>query len=99
MKLRQSLSALLLLCAGILHGQEAIFVPNEGQWDGEFQYKLSLKYGAIFFEKGSLQIVLRDAMQIEDLHGHQMHETGLSLPVDPLLTHAVRMSFIDAEPE
>jgi len=99
MKLRQSLSALLLLCAGTLHGQEAIFVPNEGQWDGEFQYKLPLKYGALFFEPGSVQMVLRDAGQIEDLRGHHMHEAGLSLPVDPLRTHAVRMSFIDAEPE
>ncbi|MGB1090148.1 MAG: hypothetical protein ACPGYN_05310, partial [Schleiferiaceae bacterium] len=87
MKLRQSLSALLLLCAGILHGQEAIFVPNEGQWDGEFQYKLPLKYGALFFEPGSVQMVLRDAGQIEDLRGHHMHEAGLSLPVDPLRTH------------
>ena len=99
MKLRQSFSALLLLCAGILHGQEAIFVPNEGQWDGEFQYKLPLKYGALFFEPGSVQMVLRDAGQIEDLRGHHMHEAGLSLPVDPLRTHAVRMSFIGAEPE
>jgi gliding motility-associated-like protein len=98
MKLRQTLWALLLLCAGLLHGQEAIFVPNEGQWDGEFQYKLPLKYGALFFEPGSVQMVLRDAGQIEDLRGHQMHEAGLSLPVDPLRTHAVRMSFIDAEP-
>ena len=60
MKLCQSLSALLLLCAGILHGQEAIFVPNEGQWDGEFQYKLPLKYGAVL-RAGSVQMVLRDA--------------------------------------
>jgi len=27
-----------------------------------------------------------------------MHEAGLSSPVDPLRTHAVRMTFIDAEP-
>ena len=98
MKLRQTLWAFLLLCAGTLHGQEAIFVPNEGQWDGEFQYKLPLKYGALFFEPGSVQMVLRDAGQIEDLRGHHMHEAGLSLPVDPLRTHAVRMFFIDAEP-
>ena len=98
MKLRQSLWALLLLCAGTLHGQEAIFVPNQGQWDGEFQHKLPLKYGALFFEPGSVQMVLRDAGQIEDLVGHHMHEAGLSLPVDPLRTHAIRMKFIDAEP-
>ena len=98
MKLRQTLWIFIMLCAATLHGQEAIFVPNEGQWDGEFQYKLPLKYGALFFEPGSVQIVLRDAGQIEDLRGHHMHEAGLSLPVDPLRTHAVRMSFIDAKP-
>ena len=98
MKIRQSRWSLLVLCVGTLHGQEAIFVPNQGQWEGEFQYKLPLKYGALFFEKGAVQMVLRDAGQIEDLRGHHMHEAGLSLPVDPLRTYAVRMKFIDAEP-
>ena len=98
MKLRKSLWAILLICVGALHGQEAIFIPNQGQWDGDFQYKLPLKYGALFFEEGAVQMVLRDAGQIEDLRGHHMHEAGLSLSVDPLRTHAVRMKFIDAEP-
>ena len=87
-----------LLLAFTAVAQEAVFVPNEGQWEGEFQYKVPLKYGALFFEPGSVQMVLRDAHQVEDLRGHAMHEAGLSLPVDPLKTHAVRLKWLNADP-
>jgi hypothetical protein len=43
-------------------------------------------------------MVLRDAHQVEDFRGHAMHEAGLSLPIDPLRTHAVRLKWLNANP-
>ena len=79
-------------------GQEALFVPNEGQWSGNFSHKMPLKYGGLFFEKDAVQIVLRDARHLEDLHGHDMHEAGLSHEADLLQCHSVRLKFLNAKP-
>ena len=43
-------------------------MPNEGQWPGNFSHKMPLKYGGLFFEDDAVQIVLRDARHLEDLH-------------------------------
>jgi gliding motility-associated-like protein len=79
-------------------GQEALFVPNEGQWPGNFSHKMPLKYGGLFFEDDAVQIVLRDARHLEDLHGHDMHEAGLSHEASVLKGHAVRLKFLNATP-
>lgn len=78
-------------------GQEALFIPNEGQWDSAFTHKTPLKYGALFFQEKSIQFVLNDAGQLEDSHGHLMHESGLSYPADPLQIHVLNMEFIGAK--
>ena len=98
MKRRLFFGIIGLLLSFTAGAQEAVFVPNEGQWDGDFQYKAPLKYGALFFEEGAIQMVLRDAHQVEDFRGHAMHEAGLSLPIDPLRTHAVRLKWLNANP-
>ena len=73
--MRKSLLSLFLVLTlfPTVSGQEALFVPNEGQWSGNFSHKMPLKYGGLFFEKDAVQIVLRDARHLEDLHGHNMH--------------------------
>ena len=98
--MRKSLLSLFLVFSLIpaLSGQEALFVPNEGQWSGDFSHKMPLKYGGLFFEKDAVQIVLRDARQLEDLHGHDMHEAGLSHEANVLKGHAVRIKFLNATP-
>ena len=98
MKRRLFFGIIGLILSFTAGAQEAVFVPNEGQWDGDFQYKAPLKYGALFFEQGAIQMVLRDAHQVEDFRGHAMHEAGLSLPIDPLRTHAVRLKWLNANP-
>lgn len=41
-----------LVCTA-LKAQDAVFVPNQGQWKGDFDYKLNTTAGAMFFdEKG-----------------------------------------------
>jgi hypothetical protein len=79
-----------------LYGQEALFIPNEGQWNNEFSYKTPLKYGALFFKENSVQIVLKDATQIEDLHGHDMHQAGLSHHESNINFHVLELEFIGA---
>src|SRR6056300_1101266 len=98
--MRKSLLSLFLVFSLIpaLSGQEALFVPNEGQWSGDFSHKMPLKYGGLFFEKDAVQIVLRDARHLEDLHGHDMHEAGLSHEASVLKGHAVRLKFLNATP-
>ncbi len=51
-----------------LHGQ-AVFVPNKGQWQGDFSTKLELKQGAVFFRSGGYKFLLFEA----DDHQHHGH--------------------------
>ncbi|MCH1533895.1 MAG: hypothetical protein L7S65_02925, partial [Schleiferiaceae bacterium] len=89
---------LVLTLLPTISGQEALFVPNEGQWSGNFSHKMPLKYGGLFFESDAVQIVLVDANHIEDSHSHEMHEAGLSHKSDDLKGHAVRLKFLNAAP-
>ena len=34
-----------------ISAQEALFIPNEGQWEKEFTHKTPLKYGAYSLKK------------------------------------------------
>ncbi|HAK70605.1 MAG TPA: hypothetical protein DCM15_04445, partial [Cryomorphaceae bacterium] len=61
-----SLLVILWLSTISLLGQEVLFVPNEGQWEGDFAYQMRLKSGALFFEESAVQFVLKNAVQGED---------------------------------
>lgn len=90
-----------ITCLFFLHplvGQEALFIPNKGQWEGEFSHKTPLKYGALFYENDGITMVLKDAHQLEDLHGEHVHEAGLSLPTKGLKYHVLKMEFLGAIP-
>ena len=86
-----------LICTPSLWSQEALFIPNEGQWEDAFSHKMPLKYGALFFQENSIQFVLKDAAQIEDLHGHDIHQAGLSHHEEGLRFHVLNMEFIGAQ--
>lgn len=86
-----------LICTPSLWSQEALFIPNEGQWENTFSHKMPLKYGALFFQENSIQFVLKDAAQIEDLHGHDIHQAGLSHHQEGLRFHVLNMEFIGAK--
>ena len=62
----------------------------------EFTHKTPLKYGALFFKENSIQFVLKDAAQIDDLHGHDIHEVGLSQSAERLKFHVLN-KFIDSK--
>ena len=69
-----------LICTPSLWSQEALFIPNEGQWEDAFSHKMPLKYGALFSKKTASKFVLKDAAQIEDLHGRDIHQAGAFSP-------------------
>ena len=82
--------------APFMWSQEALFIPNDGQWEDSFSHKMPLKYGALFFKENSIQIVLKDAEQIEDLHGHDVHQAGISHHDHSLKYHVLNMEFLGA---
>ena len=86
----------LLLVLNVSWAQKALFIPNEGQWEKEFSHKTPLKYGALFFKENSIQFVLKDAAQIDDLHGHDIHQAWLSHSIERLNVHVLNMEFIDS---
>lgn len=75
--LKLFLPGLLLSCLTYGYGQagDAVFIPNQGQWQGDFAFKMPLKQGAMFFENGGYSLVLHQAADNEhareDDHPHQ----------------------------
>lgn len=67
-----SLFALLLQVSGgrSVFAQEAAFIPNKGQWEGNFKYKLTLSDGAMFFKEDGYRLLLTSKSQ-GNIHEHQ----------------------------
>lgn len=57
--IKLSLWGILLLAGSIASGQ-AIFIENKGQWSGDFQRKLELSAGAVFFSDNHYRVALVD---------------------------------------
>ena len=53
--------------------QEATFIPNEGQWSGQFDYKTNLSNGASFFDKGGFYTLLIPGDGHHHNHDHHGH--------------------------
>ncbi len=55
---------------------EAFFVPNLGQWEGDFQYKARLQSGALFFTKTGMVMHLQTSEPHDhsENHSHQPAE-------------------------
>jgi gliding motility-associated-like protein len=77
------------LISGLSHiaaqDRQALFTPNQGQWQGDFLYKLPLKQGAVFLEDNGYTALLYQHEGQEDLsnhihpHGSQKHFKALSI--------------------
>ncbi len=48
----------------------ALFEPNVGQWDEDFDFKLNLRSGALFFEDGGYSVRVLNPKQYENDHQH-----------------------------
>ncbi|WP_417589798.1 PKD domain-containing protein [Owenweeksia hongkongensis] len=78
-----------------LIGQEATFIPNKGQWEGDFEYKTSLSSGAAFFDKNGFYTLLIPG----EGHHHHSHE-GSGKPVaEKQQAVNIRMDWVNGQTE
>jgi len=64
---------LIFICFGLIAevNAQALFVPNNGQWQGDFSAKLELKQGAIFFQSSGYRFLLTET---DHQHSHPEHQ-------------------------
>ncbi len=77
---------------------QAAFIPNQGQWDGDFLYKTELTTGAIFFEERGYTTLLSDPEAIESRHHHGEEEHHEHAPKEEYLSVAYKMKWLNALP-
>lgn len=69
-----SLMVWIFALAFLLPAEQALgqvaFVPNEGQWPGDFAYKADLRGGALFFEKTGFTVLLREPAAASESGAH-----------------------------
>ncbi len=53
---------------------QVYFVPNQGQWAGDFDFKLRLKYGAAYYGKQGVRYHLMKTEDIDRLYGEKSHD-------------------------
>jgi len=89
-------SALLVTAKPIdtLHVVYPEFVPNLGQWEGSFEYRVTLRGGAIFFEKNQYSVAALSPVQLYELH--ELKTEGSSNAIQNIDATAYRVSFLNA---
>lgn len=83
---------LLVAFSSTALGQEATFIPNQGQWVGDFEYKTDLSNGALFFTKKGWQVVL---LHSEDGH-HHGKESNTQHTTEPTEAVNLKMQWLNA---
>jgi gliding motility-associated-like protein len=97
MKLATYVIALLISLgtSSAVFGQAA-FVPNQGQWQGDFEYQLRLTYGALFMSKDGLRYSLLSPNDLEGALGEEAHSHQKPTHTD-LRGHVYDQRFIGAQ--
>ncbi|MGB0177333.1 MAG: hypothetical protein ACPF9D_09210, partial [Owenweeksia sp.] len=100
--MRNLASILLALLWATLNswGQEshALFIRNDGQWTGTFNYKLRLNSGAVFFEDNGYTISLDNSSDFRHDHDHDDHDDPKAKSEDLLKGHVLKVKFLYANP-
>ncbi|TNE28895.1 MAG: PKD domain-containing protein [Bacteroidetes bacterium] len=77
----------------------AAFEWNKGQWEEDFDFKLKLKAGALFFEDGGYSARIQNPDQLERIldhsHGEEDHH-GPLVPFEKIQEVAYRVQYINA---
>ncbi len=100
-EMRNTLGIIFILC-GIstsLWGQDnpAQFIRNDGQWDGDFNHRLLLNFGAVFFEENSFTISLDNSSELH--HGHHDEVKNKHEKEEDILRgHVLKVHFLYANP-
>lgn len=81
------------LCA--TNGYRNGFIPNQGQWHPQVEFRMSIPSGVVFLEKDAITYALYNGKQVSEIHGstHDHHHDGgqESKMIDH---HALRMHFL-----
>ncbi|MEX2590847.1 MAG: PKD domain-containing protein, partial [Chitinophagales bacterium] len=73
------------------------FIENNGQWKAQFDYKLELHGGAMFFEKNALTYSFLSSTDIDKLQSAKTGQGSRTLPADWTVdAHAFRVNFKNA---
>lgn len=90
----------IIACPLPLLSQEAshaLFVTNAGQWEGNYDFKLSLSSGSIFFDPSGFTLNLLD----KDVHGHNHdrdHHQISDLANEKISGHVIKLEYLNANP-
>lgn len=84
-----ALIALMSIPMSLL-GQDATFIPNKGQWEGDFEYKTALSNGALFFDNTGWYALLING---EDYHSHDKVDHTSDKPKEAV---NIRMQWLNA---
>ena len=78
----------LALLHGIAYGAGLHdgFIANEGQWEGDYAYKLQARDATVLVRPQSLQYVMLNGEDLEEVHHHRDDD-------HPLRAHSVRIVF------
>lgn len=81
----------LLLYSGVLmasgwHG----FIPNQGQWKGDFLYKAPIKGGTIFLEPDGITWIFYNSDSLVKMHHNHAYKTQIPI-------HVVKTRFLNAQ--
>jgi PKD repeat protein len=67
------LTFLLLIAISFQAMAQVQFIENKGQWPGDFTYKLHLKYGAMYFQNGSVRYQIASPVDMNAVFGEEAH--------------------------
>lgn len=90
-----TLFCLYLACPIPLLSQDAshaLFVENAGQWQGDFDYKLKLSSGALFFDNHGFTLNLLDPKPLRHDHSDHHHSPK------KIKGHTIKMKYLGANP-
>lgn len=75
-----------------------VFIPNQGQWNGPFQFKCNIPGGSIFLNPGEITYSLYNTDQVYQVHekvSHESQSAGKNTPID---FYSFRMRFAGSNP-
>lgn len=75
-----------------------IFMENKGQWSGDFDYKVALRTGGVFFEDGGYSVSLLDPIEWQKMEHHGFDEESIPTPVEKIRSHSYRVQYLGANP-
>ncbi len=92
----------LILFPALLGAQSRSFMENQGQWEGDFDFKWKFSNGSVFLDGNSFTVHLKDAAPLAEWHGHFHHPNENEEEDHPksktIQNHAYRVVLENANP-